>query len=220
MLSGVAGRVARVTFAVALLTGAGTITILAHEPSSDLQSAVRQCLDSHDQNSDYCANAIALSGMNADEFWPMVAFKAYDGAFKVEKQKEQPKPDLFTLLQACADTHDRASDECARAQEATGLGDDDFWAKMHAKFGVTLCENADDESADDCWPASAQGNTGGTLPEWAKDCFTKYAAALAPRGTSWMADQAADACGKAVRRSGLTPRQFFAKYGLPQAAKN
>ena len=221
MFSVLTGHVARVTLGVALLTGAGTITILAHEPSGDLEPAVRQCLASHDQNSDYCANAVALSGMTPDEFWPLVAFKAFDGAF-VAKQKEQSKPDLFALLRACAESHDRTSHECARAQEATGLGDDDFWAKMQAKFGVTLCENADPrEDADTCWSHDvAERQTSSPLPSWVQDCFTKYSAALSTRGTRGMADQAAEACGRAARQSGLSPRQFFAKYGVPQAAKN
>src|SRR5438045_9540374 len=115
MFRSLGARIAAVTVAASLFIG--STTIVAHEPSSDLSSAVRQCLDSRDQNSDYCANAIALSGMSSVDFWPMVTFKLFDGAGFKDTPTEQPKPDLFTLLKACAESHDRASAESPAAQD-------------------------------------------------------------------------------------------------------
>ena len=221
MFRSLEARIAAVTIAASLFMGSAT-TIVAHEPSSDLSSAVRQCLDSHDQNSDYCANAIALSGMSSVDFWPMVAFKVFDGASFKDAPKEQPKPDLFTLLKACAESHDRASAECAAAQNSAGLSDDDFWAKMQAKFGVQLCDrvgSSDDDESSDCWQSDAQPAPA-VLDGMVKDCFAKFGAALSDRGTSAMANEAGEVCGKAVRKSGLSPRDFFAKYGMPKASRN
>src|SRR5205823_1852942 len=158
-----------------------------------------------------CANAIALSGMSGTDFWPMVAFKLFDGAGFKEAPKEQPKPDLFTLLKACAESHDRASAECAAAQDATGLSDDDFWAKMQAKFGVQRCdrvESSENDESPDCWQNDAQPAPA-ALDGMVKDCFAKYGAALSERGTSAMANEAGELCGRAVRKSGLSPRDFF-----------
>lgn len=207
--------------ATALLLAGAAVTISAHEPSNDLSGAVRQCLESHDPGSDYCANALALSGMSSVDFWPMIAFKLFDGAtFEAPK----PQPDLFTLMKACSMTHDPASEDCARALDASGLSSDDFWAKMHGKFGVTFCDqpqasnHPENDQPQECWPpfvdlqpAQTTAITG--VDGLVKDCFAKYRAAASRRGPSTMANAAAEACGKAIRESGLSPRDFFAKYG-------
>ena len=221
MFRSLEARIAVVTIAASLFMASAT-TIVAHEPSNDLSSAVRQCLDSHDQNSDYCANAIALSGLSSVDFWPMVTFKLFDGAGFKDTPTEQPKPDLFTLLKACAESHDRASAECAAAQDSTALSDDDFWAKMQAKFGVKLCDrvgSGDNDASSDCWQSDAQPAPA-VLDGMVKDCFTKYGVALSERGTTAMANEAGEVCGRAVRTSGLPPRDFFAKYGMPKASRN
>lgn len=210
-----------ITITTALLLAGAAVTISAHEPSNDLSGAVRQCLESHDPASDYCANALTLSGLSSADFWPMIAFKLFDGAtFEAPK----PQPDLFTLMKACFVSHDAASEDCARAQDATGLSSDDFWAKMQAKFGVTFCGQAqmsnhpENDQPQQCWPPLAELEPAQTtaisgLDGLVKDCFAKYRAAASRRGPSAMANAAAEACGKAIRESGLAPRDFFARYG-------
>ncbi|HEU5288946.1 MAG TPA: hypothetical protein VFV20_11130, partial [Candidatus Limnocylindria bacterium] len=53
-----------------------------------------------------------------------------------------------------------------------------------------------------------------------KDCLVKNAAATATPGSTQAIAAAGEACQKAITATGLAPRDFWARFGVSQPAKN
>ena len=63
-----------------------------------------------------------------------------------------PHPDEFSqLFAACLDTRDANSDECYRAQEASGLGPDEFFDKLMRKLDALAEQPKPEPKTPDAW---------------------------------------------------------------------
>ncbi len=103
------------------------------------------------------------------------------------------------------------SEACRRAMEATGLDEKDFWARFGPRAEPTAKTS----------PAATPTVDSQELKRLVKDCFAKYAAAKDATGdaAAELARVAKEACLKAIEASGLTPEEFWARFGPKASAK-
>ena len=160
----------------------------------------------------------------------IVATALVMAAVSVTITAHEPSNQLSAAVHRCLDSHDPMSDECTDALALSGMAAADFWPTLAFKLydGAAFCEDAhadnhpDTETPkEDCWPPvvdapPVQSDTITTLDGMVKDCLAKYRLAAARRGPSAMANAAAESCARAIRESGLSPRDFFSKYGAPR----
>ena len=196
-----------------------TTTSSQNKTTNDLEAFVKACLATKDPQSTACAQAIDKSGMSAPEFWATVAMYLHEQLTRQtsEKSTATPKPEptakpdapaathpvvtgeLLALVSACVESHERSSDACQKALEASGLPAEDFWARVAAKFGTT--------SEPTTKPVVRTGDESFSM--LIKDCLYKYEAAKNTGNTA----MAGDACKKAIEASGLTSSDFWARFG-------
>ena len=126
-------------------------------PMPDFETLLRECLDSHDPDSDACAAAALESGMSYEDFRAKIVAKLEPEKTQKSESKEQPKAeptrkpeavvvkktepvktkdDFATWFEKCLNTRDFNSDECLRAEELSGLGTADFEAKFNSKLAA------------------------------------------------------------------------------------
>ena len=183
--------------------------------TNNLEALVKACLASMDSRSAECAEAIDKSGMSAPDFWAAVAMSLHEQLRRQtsEKVTGTPKPEatkrpeethavvtgeLLALVSACVESHERSSDACQRALEASGLPAEEFFAKVAAKVGRTNDPSAKPHTGDE------------SLSVLIKDCLVKYENA---KNTADGGAVASEACKKAIEASGLGPNDFWARFG-------
>ena len=191
------------------------------KPRSDAERLVRECVERFEgylrsetdetrrAAREACAKAQKASGLTPDEFWAKFLALVHR-----TKPAAEPTGDLERLVRDClekyainrrepSDEHLRVAKEaCAKAVEASGLTPDEFWKKFSPKAE----------------PKPTTKPTTTELAALVKYCLTKYAYAAslkdAPAELVEKARRAAsETCAKAIAASGLTPEQFWAKYG-------
>ncbi len=202
-----------------------TSTSSKNTTTDDLEALVKACLASLDSQSAECAQAIDKSGMSAPDFWAAVAMSLHEQLRHQtsEKVTGTPKPEptkkpaqntethpvvtgeLLGLVTACVESHERSSEPCQKALDASGLPADEFFAKVAAHFGkasepTTKPHTSTDES----------------LSILVKDCLVKYENA---KNSTDGSAAASEACKKAIEASGLTPNDFWARFNPKTSTK-
>jgi hypothetical protein len=120
--------------AVAAIATVGT-AVYAH--NDGFNERIVACFDSRDPNSDACRSALEVSPVGAD-FYTQLAANVTNAPAPEPKPQPKPTNELYSLMKACLQTKDLASDECQQALEASGLSEADFKAKLAAKFGTCV----------------------------------------------------------------------------------
>ncbi len=166
---------------------------------------------------DACQRALAASGLTPDQFWAKIQPLIHRPA----KPSELPKTgELAPLVKECLEKYLKlstfkdapaevlekwraaAKEACTRAIEASGLTPQQFSAKFGPKASA---------------PPSSSPQTSG-VGALVNDCLTKYAALTAMSDKTSEAFEKAraatiEACERAIAASGLTPQEFWAKFG-------
>jgi hypothetical protein len=109
---------------------------------------------------------------------------------------------LYTGVTTSGDTK-AVSDACAAAIKATGLSSTDFWAK----FGKELATTRPSPKAEPTASLKPVTNAA-ELAQLVAKCLQLYAAVSSTSDTKAVSE----ACGVAIRASGLTSTAFWAKY--------
>jgi hypothetical protein len=187
--------------------------------NADLDAFIKACLATKDTRSAECGTAMDKSGLSESDFWANVAMSLHEqlGRQTSEHTTGTPKPEptkkpetssthpatgeLLGLVTACVESHERSSEACQKALEASGLSTDDFFAKVAAHFGRTTEPTTK--------PADKTGGTEG-VTILVKDCLMKYESA---RTTHESGEAASEACKKAIEASGLSANDFWARFG-------
>lgn len=197
--------------------------------TTELSELVAACLETKDPQSAECAAASDASGLTHEEFWAKLAMSLSERVTKTGPKVEAPKietakpegakavtntHELLSLVAACVESHERTSGECDRALRASGLGADDFWAKV----GPMLTRSPETQKTDapksvtktEAPKTDTTKPTDETLSLLIKDCLAKYASATtSAAGPS----PASEACRKAIAASGLSSSDFWARFG-------
>jgi hypothetical protein len=176
-----------------------------------LEALVKECVAQRQagtaDQSDACRKAISVSGLTPPQFWTKFGPTA-------EKAKHDLSPEVQRLVQECVTKYNaRAVDAtvtCKKAIELTGLTSAEFAATFH------LGSTADAKPSSTTKPTAKPENTakpvtGNTeLSQLVANCLHLYAAVSGTTGGDTKA--ASEACGVAIRASGLTSAAFWAKY--------
>jgi hypothetical protein len=117
--------------------------------------------------------------------------------------------EIYPLVRDCLTTYaeaktnaagaSAASEACRRAIEATGLSASEFWARFAPKA---------QPGTEPMRPA--------TIEAFVKDCLAAYSAA---KTSTTGSESASKACRRAIEASGLSAREFWAKFGTEQAPR-
>lgn len=201
--------------------------------SGDLDAAIKACLATKDRQSLECNTALDMSGLSNEDFWAKLAFslneqvtrsKTTDKAepritpsrspMSASPKPETAKPhddgktgELIGLVTACVASHERSSEPCAKALELSGLAPEDFWAKVTATFGHG---DAKTEPSHTPKPQTAKA-TDESITQAIKECLARFEAYR--NGATTEPISTSEVCRKAYEASGLTPEQFWAKFG-------
>ncbi len=211
------------------VTASTTTTVAASSKNTtgdDLDTLIKACLATKDTRGAECATAIHKSGLSESDFWANVAMSLHEqlGRQTSEHVAGTPKPEptkkpgdttsthpatseLLGLVTACIASHERSSEPCAKALELSGLAPDDFWAKVTAAFGrsETKTERSETPKPDTTKP------TDEAIGLAIKACLARFEAYR--NGATTEPITTSEACRKAYEASGLTPEQFWAKFG-------
>lgn len=189
---------------------------LAAKDGADFSTWFEKCLGTRDLSSAACRKAQELSHLSSADF---------EAKFKA-KLAAKDGGDFWTWFEKCLATRDVHSDPCVRAQALIGMSDADF----QAKFARYLAER--DAASHKPSPTPKPTPTAKPTPVpaptvWTayvellvKGCLVKYAAATATPGSTEAITAAGEACQKAMTATGLSPHDFWARFGASQPAKN
>jgi hypothetical protein len=184
--------VAAVAAFAAMATAATAVT--AH--NDGFNERIVNCIETHDANSDQCLAALEVSPVDSNFF--RVLADNLDNMPAKEQPKPEPKPevDLYTLVKACAATHNFDSDECVTALDASGLSLDEFKAKVAAKFGTEKAAKKEQ------------------MTSMMKSCLELKASlnGKSPEELSDLVEKVNYVCRKALVESHMSAGQFWAKY--------
>jgi hypothetical protein len=171
------------------------------EPNrSDLEAQIKECVRQYlagtADASDACRKAIAASGLTPQEFWTKFGPHA-------EKARGELSADALAMVRECVTKYNAksadASTTCKRAIELSGLTSAEFAAKFLQR-------------ATEPKPAATEvPKTGANTETYAlvRRCLELYAGAATSRDTRAVSD----ACAAAIRASGLSATDFWAKFG-------
>jgi hypothetical protein len=214
----------------------------AHPATGELLGLVTACVESHERSSEACASALALSGLTPDEFFAKVSALFQHGDANTEPaHTTKPEPAHTTKPETTKSTDEAVglavkaclarfeayrtgsattepistSEVCRKAYEATGLTMEQFWAK----FGPKPTTTATTKPTSTTKPTTTPSVSTAQLEVLVKDCFAKYLAAVAAKGSTEAGTAASDACHTAISASGLAPQDFWAKFGTPSAPR-
>jgi hypothetical protein len=180
--------VAIVSAFVAMAAAATAVT--AH--NDGFNERILNCFETRDANSDQCRAALEVSPVDSN--FLRVLAENLDNL----PAREEPKPevDLYTLVKACAATHNFEGDECVAAVEQSGLSLDEFRAKFAAKLGTDKIAKKDQ------------------VTEKMKACLELKASlnGKAPQELSDLVEKVNYVCHKALVESRMSAGQFWAKY--------
>jgi hypothetical protein len=191
-----------------LVTGpvAPTSTPKTEPKTAGLETAIQQCLTDwrnfNENNSAACAQALAASGLPADEFWK----KFQDWADQQPAAGDNTTTDVTALVKDCFDkytAHDPGvMDACKRAMSASGLTGDDFWNKYGRPTPPSTVNKP---------TASPKSTTNDETYALLSTCF-KLHSALTSTTEPAQVNVIYDACNKAIAATGMTPTEFWTKF--------
>jgi hypothetical protein len=178
--------VATVSAFAAIATAASAVT--AH--NDGFNERILNCIDTRDANSDQCIAALEVSPVDSN------FFRVLADNLDNRPAKEEPKPevDVYALVKQCAATQNLESDECAVAQEQSGLSLDDFKAKFAAKLEYLAKNDQMTAMMKTCLDLKAKLN------------------GKSPDELSGLVEKVNYACRKALVESHLDAAQFWTKY--------
>lgn len=176
-----------------------------------------RCLATRDRRSDVCRKAQSLIGFNDNDF--QAKFYRY--------LAQKDGGDFWAWFDKCLATRDVRSEPCLKAQALIGFSDKDF----QAKFARYLAERDATLSKPTATPKPTTTPKPTATPTpttmWSaytdmlvKDCLVKNALALNSGGSTAAITAAGEACQKAIIATGLSSRDFWARFAVPQPAKN
>jgi hypothetical protein len=163
-------------------------------PEAQVKECVRQYLAGTADASDACRNAIAASGLTPQAFW--TKFGPHADRAKVELSVEAQAMIRECVTKYTAKSPD-ATATCKRAIELTGLTSAEFGAKF-------LLRTTEPKPATTPKPATKPAE----LSQLVAKCLELYKTAT----TTGETKAVSEACGAAVRASGLSSADFWAKY--------
>jgi hypothetical protein len=170
--------------------------------ATGLDGAIKQCLADWrsyaETTSASCAQALAASGLSAEDFW-----KKFE-AWAVQQPDEATTTDVDALVKDCfakyAAKDPTTLDACKKAMAASGLNGDDFWNTYGRPTVPTTA------------PTTApKSTTSDATYQLLVTCF-KLHSALTSTSEPARVTAAYDACNKAIVATGLTTADFWAKY--------
>jgi hypothetical protein len=168
--------------------------------TTDLEAQIKECVRQYlagtADASDACHHAIAASGLTPQEFWTKFGPHA-------EKARGELSADALAMARECVTKYSAksadASMTCKRAIELSGLTSAEFAAKFFPRTTEPK-------------PAGTEAPTTGANTEiyaLVRRCLELYAVAA----TSGDTRAVSDACAAAIRASGLSATDFWAKFG-------
>jgi hypothetical protein len=191
--------------------------------TNDITALVKDCFEKYTAKdpgaSDACKKAIAASGLSSNDFFAKYGTPARPStdAQPTTTPTTAPKTTVsaetyaliakcFQLYTAISTTGDSraASDACAAAIKASGMSSTDFWATFGKELTSTTKPTTKPEPTATAKPVT---NTA-ELSQLVAKCLQLYAAIASTGDTH----AASEACGAAIRASGMSSADFWAKY--------
>ncbi len=203
-------------------TNTTTLATSKNTTTSDLEAAIKACLASKDPQSLECNTALDMSGLPNEDFWAKLAFSLNEQVARSKstdktEPSHTPKPEttkprdegktgeLIGLVTACVASHERSSEPCAKALELSGLSADDFWAKVTTTFGHGDTKTEPSHKPDTTKPSDEAVGLA------VKACLERFEAYRS--GATTEPITTSEVCRKAYEATGLTPADFWAKFG-------
>ena len=178
--------------------------------TSDLEALIKECVAQYRAGtadaSDACRRAIAASGLTPQEFW--TKFHPY-----VEKTTGDLSADALAWARECVTKYNLkstdASATCKKAIELSGLTSAEFAAKFFPRTSETKPATTPKPSTKTEPTTSPKPVTNtAELSLLVAKCLDLYKAVTSTGETH----AASEACGVAIRASGMTSVDFWAKY--------
>ena len=182
------------------------------ELSPEALAMARECVTKYNAKSTdasaTCKRAIELSGLTSADF----AAKFFPRPAATPIQKSTVNTETYALVARCLQLYAGAttsgdpkavSDACAAAIKASGLTSTDFWAK----YGKELATTKPSTKAAPTASPKPVTNTA-ELSQLVAKCLQLYAAVSSTSDTKAVSE----ACGAAIRASGMTSAEFWAKF--------
>jgi hypothetical protein len=187
------------------------------ELSADALAMVRECLTKYNAKSSdastICKRAIELSGLTSAEFAAAFFPRTTEtNPSATDAPKTTATTETYGLVKKCLELYAGAatstdpgavSDACAAAIKASGMSSTAFWAK----FGKELATTKPWTRAEPTASPKPATNTA-ELSQLVARCLDLYKAVTSTGETK----PASEACGAAIRASGLSSADFWAKF--------
>jgi hypothetical protein len=190
----------------------GTAEPVTGGVSTEAAAMARECVTKYNLKSTdasaTCKRAIELSGLTSAEF----AAKFLSRPAATPTEKTTATTELAALVARCLQLYAGAatsgdtktvSDACAAAIKTSGLSSVDFWAKYGKELATTKPSTKPAPTAS----PKPVTNTA-ELAQLVAKCLQLYAAVSSTSDTKAVSD----ACGAAIRASGMTSAEFWAKF--------
>lgn len=185
--------------------------------TAGIEAAIKECLNDWrafaEQTSVACARALATSGLPAEEFWK----KFEDWAVQQPADGQTaPSTDVDGLVKECFAKYQAKDpttmDTCKKAMAASGLNGDAFWDKYGRPFKPSTENKPTTAPKSEPAKTPEQGtkpvtNTG-EVSQLIARCLELYAKVKTTGDTKTVSE----ACGAAIRASGLNVQDFWTKY--------
>ena len=187
--------------------------------TTDMAALVKDCFDKYTAKDpgagDACKKAIAASGLSSNDFFAKYGTPARPSTETrpVTTPPAAPKTtvstetyaliakclQLYTAIPTTSDSR-AASDACAAAIKASGMSATEFWAK----FGKELTGTTKPAPTATPKPVTSTAE----LAQLVAKCLDLYKAMTSTGDTRAVSE----ACGAAIRASGMTSADFWAKF--------
>lgn len=191
--------------------------------ANNITALVKDCFEKYTAKDpgagDACKKAIAASGLSSNDFFAKYGTPARPSTetkpttTPTTAPKTTVSTETYALVAKClqrytaiSSTGDSkaASDACAAAIKASGMSATEFWAKFGKELTSTTKPTTKPEPTATPKPVTNPAE----LSQLVAKCLQLYAAITSTSDTH----AASEACGAAIRASGLTSAAFWATY--------
>ena len=191
--------------------------------TTDMAALVKDCFEKYTARdpgaSDACKKAIAASGLSSNDFFAKYGTPARPSTetkpttTSTTAPKTTVSAETYALIRKCfqlytaiSSTGDSkaASDACAAAIKASGMSSTEFWAK----FGKELTSTTKPTTTPTPTATPKPVTSTAELSQLVAKCLQLYATVTSTGDTH----AASEACGAAIRASGMSSADFWAKY--------
>jgi hypothetical protein len=170
-----------------------------------------------------CKAALEQSGLSGAEFWAKFGPDAQKTVPQVKRSEGTANPELEAMIKECvrqrlAGTDDQ-SDACRKAIAASGLTPQEFWTKVRVLSDKTKSTKTTvpTKPVTRPEPSAKPAPSTAEASQLIAKCLQMYAEVKTTGGGDTKA--VSEACGVAIRASGLSSADFWAKYH-PTTATN